>query len=369
METTNNQLFEPLEFENFRVENRVAMAPMTRSRAKAGDVPTELMATYYEQRAGAGLIITEGTPISEVARGYSFTPGIYTPEQIEGWKLVTEAVHKKGGKIFVQLWHVGRRSHSSITGLAPVAPSAIKHSDKVYGPLEDGSYGMIETEEPKALTREEIKSTINDFVVAAKAAVEAGFDGVEIHGAHGYLLDQFLRTAANQRTDEYGGSQENRIRFMVETVQEVVNAIGGNKVAIRISPLVAEGIGGVHDTDMEDVTLKILESLEPMNLAYVHFSENIANHQKATEEYRKKLRAAYRNPIMICGKLTQESAEELLAKNYADLVAFGQPFITNPDLVNRFKNGYPLTELRSNSHSTFYGGGAEGYTDYPAYAE
>jgi N-ethylmaleimide reductase len=362
-------LFQNLEFKNFKVNNRIAMAPMTRSRTKEGDVPTAIMAKYYEQRSSAGLIITEGAPISIVGRGYSLTPGIYTQEQIEGWKPLTQAVHKKGGKIFIQLWHVGRRSHSSITGVTPLAPSAKKVADKVFGPLEEGGYGMIETEMPKAISKEEIQSTIAAFAAAAKAAMEAGFDGVEIHGAHGYLIDQFLRLDSNVRTDEYGGSQENRMRFLLEVVNAVVNEIGADKVSIRLSPFVSEGAGGVHDPEIVELTLKVLKELQKLNLAFVHFSENISDYKEVPESFRKEVREVYTNPIMVCGKYTKESGSEIIYKGYADMVAYGQPFITNPDLVTRFKNDFALTELRSDSHSTFYGGGEEGFTDYPTYEE
>lgn len=362
-------LFQALKFGDFEVNNRIAMAPMTRSRTKEGDVPTAIMAKYYEQRAGAGLIITEGAPISIVGRGYSLTPGIYTQEQIEGWKPLTEAVHKKGGKIFIQLWHVGRRSHSAITGVTPLAPSAKKVADQVFGPLEEGGYGMIETEMPKAITKDEIQSTISDFAKAAKASMEAGFDGVEIHGAHGYLIDQFLRIDSNERTDEYGGSQENRMRFLLEVVNAVVNEIGADKVSIRLSPFVSEGAGGAHDPEVVELTIKVLKELQKLNLAFVHFSENISDYKEVPESFRKEVREVYSNPIMVCGKYTKESGNEIIHKGYADMVAYGQPFITNPDLVNRFKNDYALTDLHSDSHSTFYGGGEEGFTDYPTYEE
>jgi N-ethylmaleimide reductase len=364
-----DSLFQALKFGDFEVRNRVAMAPMTRSRTKEGDVPTAIMAKYYEQRASAGLIITEGAPISIVGRGYALTPGIYTQEQIDGWKPLTEAVHRKGGKIFIQLWHVGRRSHSAITGLTPLAPSAKKVADKVFGPLEEGGFGMIETEMPKAMSIEDIQSTIGDFAKAAKNSMEAGFDGVEIHGAHGYLIDQFLRLDSNVRTDAYGGSQENRMRLLLEVVNAVVNEIGADKVSIRLSPFVSEGAGGVHDPEIVELTLKVLKELQKLNMAYVHFSENISDYKEVPESFRKDVRAVYTNPIMVCGKYTKESGSAIIHKGYADMVAYGQPFISNPDLLTRFKMDYELTNLHSDSHSTFYGGGEEGFTDYPTYAE
>ncbi|TKB58726.1 alkene reductase [Ferrimonas aestuarii] len=346
--------------------NRVAMAPMTRSRTdQPGDRPNALMAEYYGQRATAGLIITEGAPISAVGRGYSMTPGIYTQAQIVGWRQVTDAVHAKGGKIFVQLWHVGRRSHVSISGEQPVSASAIKVFDQVYGPLPEGGFGMIETSAPRALSSDEIQYTIADFVQAAKNAMEAGFDGVELHGAHGYLIDQFMRESSNQRTDEYGGSRDNRMRFMLDVTRSVAAAIGGDKVAIRISPFVIEGDNQV-DPEIIELTLEAAAELQKLNLAYLHLSENISNCQEVPEQFRQQLRAVYRNPIMVAGKYTQESGEAILAKGYADLVAYGQPFITNPDLVSRFKYGIELTPVGYDAHAAFYGGGAEGYTDYPA---
>lgn len=213
-------MFKVFKGHGLETSNRIAMAPMTRSRtSQPGDVPNEMMATYYRQRASAGLIVTEGAPVSAVGRGYSMTPGIYTEEHIEGWKKVTQAVHEEGGKIFIQLWHVGRRSHSDISGSQPLAPSAIKIPDQVFGPLPEGGFGMVETEQPKAMSADEIQATIADFVQAARNAIEAGFDGVEVHAAHGYLFDTFLRLESNQRIDQYGGSQENRMHFLVDTLQ------------------------------------------------------------------------------------------------------------------------------------------------------
>ncbi|WED23645.1 alkene reductase [Vibrio sp. JC009] len=361
-------LFDSFKSGDFAVENRIAMAPMTRSRtSQPGDVPNDIMATYYEQRATAGLIVTEGAPISAVGRGYSMTPGIYTKEHIEGWKKVTKAVHDKGSKIFIQLWHVGRRSHSSISGEQPFAPSAIKVPDQVFGPLEEGGFGMIETETPRAMTLQDIENTIADFVQAARNAVEAGFDGVEIHAAHGYLFDTFMRLESNQRQDQYGGSQENRMRFMLETLQAVSDEIGSDKVAVRVSPHVIEGFAE-EDPEIVDVTLKALEKMAPMNLAYVHFSERISRYVEVPESFRKQVREVYPKPVMIAGKLTAELAEEWLEKGYCDFAAFGTPFVTNPDLVERFKKGWPLAEFDADARLTLYGGDEKGFIDYPAYA-
>lgn len=363
------KLFEAVEIGGMKLSNRLAMAPMTRSRtSQPGDVPNEIMAKYYAQRANAGLIVVEGTAISEVGRGYSMTPGIYTPEHIEGWKKTTAAVHEQGGKIYVQLWHVGRRSHSVISGHTPVSASAVKDPDKVFGPTLAGDFDMIETGLPRAMTKDDIKSTIADYVQTARNAIEAGFDGVEIHAAHGYLLEQFLRLASNQRDDEYGGSQENRMRFLLEVVTEVTEAIGPHRVAIRLSPHVIEGYAD-PDPEIADVILKVFERLAPMGLSYVHLSERISRYEDVPESFRKEVRARYKNPIMIAGKLTKESAEGLLQKGYADLVAFGTPYVTNPDLVQRFKNDWPLAEFDADARLTLYGGDAEGYNDYPVYEE
>lgn len=361
-------LFESFKSDNFAVKNRIAMAPMTRSRTdQPGDVPNNMMATYYAQRASAGLIITEGAPISAAGRGYSMTPGIYTQEHIEGWKKVTKAVHDKGSKIFIQLWHVGRRSHSSISGEQPVSASAIKVADQVFGPLKKGGFGMIETETPRAMTLEDIQNTKYDFVQAAKNAMEAGFDGVEIHAAHGYLFDTFMRLESNQRQDQYGGSQENRTRFLLETVQAIAEEIGSDKVAIRLSPHVIEGFAE-EDGEIIDVTVKALKTLAPMNLAYVHFSERISRYVEVPETFRQKVREVYPNPIMIAGKLTANMAQEWIEKGYCDFAAFGTPYVTNPDLVERFANQWPLAPFDADARLTLYGGDEKGYIDYPTYA-
>lgn len=364
-------LFTPTTVGSMSVNNRVVMAPMTRSRStQPGDIPNDLMAQYYAQRASAGLIITEGTPISAVARGYSLTPGIYTPEQVAGWAKITAAVHKKGGKIAAQLWHVGRRSHTSIAGETPLSASAVKDPDKVFGPLaaenKGADFGMIETDMPRAMSQADINTTINDFVQAAKNAMQAGFDAVEIHGAHGYLLDQFLRANINQRDDEYGGSPENRIRFVVEVVNAVADAIGADKVGIRLSPHVVEG-AAASDSEMRQTSLRLIQALNETGIAFIHLSENIANAQPVEDDFRMAVREMFKGKIIVAGKLTQERAQALLDSGWVDLTAFGQPFITSPDLVKRMQHGYPLTTVDSDAHATFYGGGATGYTDYPNY--
>lgn len=357
-------LFEPISLGSLTLKNRIVMAPMTRSRAtQPGNIPNDLMAEYYAQRASAGLIITEGAPISPVARGYSLTPGIYTEAQIAGWQKVTQAVHDRGGKIFIQLWHVGRRSSTAIEGLRPLAPSAIKEPDKVYGPLPNGELGMIDTTTPKAMDLSDIQTTLDDFVIAAKNAMRAGFDGVEIHGAHGYLLDQFMRRYANQRNDIYGGTIENRIRLTVDVCQAVASAIGNDKVGLRISPFVTSNYQ-THDSEMPKLTLALLKTLAPLQLAYLHLSENIGNNQTISDSFRKQMREFYPHLIMLAGGLTQHRSEQLLAQGVAELFAFGTAYICNPNLVERMAQNQPLTRLPNNAHNTFYGGGKEGYTDY-----
>ncbi|AFJ45161.1 alkene reductase [Shimwellia blattae] len=364
----SHDLFSNVSLGSLPLANRIVMAPMTRSRtSQPGDVPNAMMATYYQQRANAGLIISEGTPISAVARGYSMTPGIYTREHIEGWKQVTKAVHDAGSKIFVQLWHVGRRSHASIAGQQPVAPSAQKDPDKVFGPLPQGGFGMIETDMPRAMSQQDIDDTIRDFVQAARNAMEAGFDGVEIHAAHGYLFDTFLHQSSNLRTDNYGGSQQNRVRFLTETLQAVCDAIGSEKVAVRLSPHVIEGFAD-PDPEIVDVVLLALAQMAPMNLAYVHFSENISRFTAVPEHFRQQVRAVYPGTIMVAGKLTKAHAEQMLARGYADLFAFGTPYVSNPDLAIRLRNNWPLADFDADARLTLYGGDEHGYTDYPARA-
>ncbi|MFT5674531.1 MAG: N-ethylmaleimide reductase [Paraglaciecola sp.] len=360
-------MFKKFDTKPLKAKNRIVMAPMTRSRtSQPGDVPNDMMATYYKQRANAGLIVTEGAPISSVGRGYSMTPGIYTKAHIDGWKKVTKAVHDEGGKVFIQLWHVGRRSHSIISGEQPLAPSAVKIPDQVFGPLSEGGFGMIETEQPRAMTQQDINNTIVDFVQAAKNAMEAGFDGVEVHAAHGYLFDTFLRHESNKRDDQYGGSQDNRMRFLLETLEAIVSEIGARRVGVRVSPHIGEGFAK-DDPEIVDLMLKALGTMMPMNLAYVHFSENISRSVDVPQTFRQQVRAVYSNPIMVAGKLTRESAQVMLDKKYADFVAFGTPYVTNPDLVARFQNNWPLTEFDADARLTLYGGGEEGYIDYPVY--
>lgn len=355
-------LFTEFSLGGVKLANRMAMAPMTRSRASLEGELNDDIVKYYAQRATAGLIITEGAPISKVARGYAFTPGIYSETQIEGWKKVTEAVHAEGGKIFIQLWHVGRVTHPSITGgEQAMAPSAIKGENKGFGPQADGSYGFVEQQTPRAMTIEEIEATQQDFVQAAKNAIEAGFDGIELHSANTYLFEQFMLNSANKRSDRYGGSQENRVRFLVETVNKVADAIGAEKVGFRLSPYLVIDDPDV-DPEMPQLALKALEALSHRNLAYVHFSENVATWRPVPSSFRRAVRKVWPRPIIIAGRHTKESAQDMLDLGYADLIAFGEYFIANPDLVYRFKQNQ---SLNIGDRSSYYGGGAEGLTDYP----
>ncbi len=364
-------LFDPARAGDLHLKNRVVMAPLTRNRAP-GAVPTPLMATYYGQRASAGLIISEATPVSHQGQGYADVPGLYTPEQVAAWKPVTDAVHAQGGRMVVQLWHVGRVSHTSLQpgGGAPVAPSAITAKTMTY--LNDGGNGRFEpTSAPRALEAEELPGIVEDYRRAAKAALTgAGFDGVEIHAANGYLLDQFLKTGSNQRTDAYGGSIENRCRFPLEVVRAVVAEAGGGRTGIRLSPVTPAN--GISDADPQPLFEYLVRQLAPLGLAYVHVVEGATGGPREVEgrpfDY-EALRRAYREAggtgaWMVNNGYDAALADQSLAHG-ADLVAFGRPFISNPDLVERLRTGAALTPA---DRATFYGGGEKGYTDYPALA-
>lgn len=343
------------------IANRVVMAPLTRNRA-FDRVPTDLMVEYYRQRAGAGLIVSEGTQISPIAQGYAWTPGIHTLEQVEGWKKVTRAVHQNGGKIVCQLWHVGRISLPSIIegGLTPVAPSAISAHSKTY----DGQ-GFAETGVPHALTTDEIVATLKDYAHAATCAIEAGFDGVEIHAANGYLIDQFLRDTANTRTDGYGGSIENRVRFLKEVVETVTQAIGADRTGIRLSPWSNANNVGI-DSDTPALFAEVAKVINAAELAFVHVVEGQTGGPRDYPEAAfETLRASFTVPYIANNGFSRDMALERVASGTSYAVAFGRAFIANPDLVARLEQDAGLNPLRPD---TLYGGGAEGYTDYPALA-
>ena len=341
------------------------MAPLTRDRATPGtDAPHGLNADYYRQRASAGLIIAEATQISPSGKGYAWTPGIYSEEQVAGWKLVTDAVHDAGGHIFLQLWHVGRISHRSLQpgGSAPVAPSAIQaEGQKTFietGP--SGEFAQVDT--PRALETAELPGIVEDFRHATRNALRAGFDGVEIHAANGYLLHQFLSTNANVRTDAYGGSIENRMRFPLEVVKAVVEVAGADRTGIRISPVTPAN--GIETTDTEAIFFPFVQRLSDLDLAYVHVIEGATAGPRDLKGFDfHALRKNFRNAWMVNNGYTKDLADEAIASGYADLVCFGRAFIANPDLVERLRTGASLNELDQN---TLYGGAARGYTDYPA---
>lgn len=366
-------LFEPYNLGHIRLKNRIVMPPMTRSRAGKGEVATELMEEYYAQRASAGLIISEGTPISIQGRGYAWTPGIYTPEQIEGWKKVTGAVHAKGGKIFAQLWHVGRVSHTSLqeNGQSPVAPSAIlAEGVKVFLAKEgkdavSGQGDMVQHSMPRELTIPEIQQIVRDFVQAAKNAMKAGFDGVELHGANGYLIEQFVDSQTNLRTDGYGGTVDKRLRFLKEVLTAVADAIGADKVGIRQAPLTT--LMGAVDDNPEETYLTAAKIFNEIGIAYIHIAEaDWENTPVMAVEFKEAYRKIFKGAMIYSGKYTTQRAEEALQNGWADLIGFGRPFIANPDLPYRLQNELPLNDP---AYEKFFGGGAEGYTDYPFYKQ
>jgi N-ethylmaleimide reductase len=361
-------LFEPVTVGNLNLSNRVVMAPLTRNRAP-GAVPTPLMATYYSQRASAGLLITEATPVSHQGQGYADVPGLYAPEQVAGWQRVTKAVHEAGGKIVVQLWHVGRVSHNDLQpdGGAPVAPSAVRAKTKTVL-IVDGVPTFVDTSEPRALALDELPGIVQDFRQAALNAMEAGFDGVEIHAANGYLIDQFLKTGSNQRSDAYGGSIENRARLLLEVVKAVTDAIGCGRTGIRLSPVTPAN--DVVDADPQPLFEHVVRQLATLNLAYLHLIEGATGGPRDIADRPfdyAALRAAYRaaggtGAWMVNNGYDLALAGQALHEG-ADLVAFGRPYIANPDLVQRLRLGGPFNNP---DRATLYGGGAAGYTDYPA---
>ncbi|MGV2880472.1 alkene reductase [Pantoea vagans] len=355
-------LFQPYDLGPITLANHIVMAPLTRNRAGAGLVPSELAATYYAQRATAGLLITEATQISAQAQGYQDTPGIYTQAQIDGWRKVTDAVHAKGGRIFVQLWHVGRISHVDLQpgGAAPVAPSAIRAMTKTFV-----NNGFTDVSEPRALELQEIPGIIDDFRKAAANAIAAGFDGVEIHGANGYLLEQFLKDGANQRNDEYGGSVENRARLLLEVTAAVKDEIGAERTGVRISPV--SPANAISCSDPQPQYDYLAEQLNALGIVYLHVVEGATGGPRDVSPFDyDALRQRFKNTWIGNNGYDLALASTQLAQGKAELFAFGRPFISNPDLVERLKTGAPLVPINP---ETLYGGGAQGYTDYPSLAE
>ncbi len=360
-------LFDPARIGDIPVANRIVMAPLTRNRAAANRVPSELAITYYAQRADAGLIVTEASQISPEGQGYLDTPGIYSPEQIAAWKKVTDAVHARGGRIVIQLWHVGRISHVSLLpgGQAPVSSTARVAKGKTF--IEGG---FADTSQPRALRLDEIPGLVASYGQAARNAIDAGFDGVEVHGANGYLLDQFLRDSINDRTDAYGGSMENRARLLLQVMQAVISEIGAGRTGLRLSPVTPSNDAG-QDSQAQTLFNYVVEQLAPMQLAFLHIIEGQTGGARDIapfdyEALHQRYKAGHAaGAWMVNNGYNRQMAMDAVSSGAADLVAFGRPFISNPDLVRRLQQDAPLNALKP---ALLYGGGAEGYTDYPALA-
>jgi N-ethylmaleimide reductase len=359
MSAETKDLFLPAQLGSLQLNNRIIMAPLTRSRAGKGDVQSAMNATYYQQRATSGLIISEGTQISQQGKGYAFTPGIYTDEQVAGWKLCTDAVHASGGLIFAQLWHVGRISHPDLqeNHQLPVAPSAVKPDGKAF--TETGFKDMVT---PRALELSELPGIIQQFVHAAECAKRAGFDGVEIHNANGYLLDQFLRDKTNKRTDEYGGSIENRARLTLEVVTALLKVWPSDRIGIRFSPV--SPANDIADSNPMPLFSYVIEQLSPMNIAYIHCIEGATMGPRTIPAgfSFETLRKLFKGNYIANNGYDLPLALSAREKNLADFICFGRPFLANPDLVKRLRTGAPLADAPKD---TWYGGGAHGYTDWP----
>lgn len=360
------KLFQPYSSNALQLKNRIVMAPMTRARNPDG-VPNEMNALYYQQRATAGLIVTEGTAVSDTAKGVLHIPGLYTPEQVEGWKLVTRAVHEQGSVIFTQLWHVGRVSHTSIqpNGAAPVGASNIPAAASyAWGYNESGKESFVPCSTPRALTTAEVKQVVRDFANAAKNAIAAGFDGVELHGANGYLIEQFLNPFVNNRTDEYGGSIENRSRFLLEAIDACIAEIGAAKTAIRLTPY-----GDMHELphyeELEATYAYLAKELQMRDIAFIHLMDQKSRGSFALPEgFLARFHKNYSGAIILAGGMDRQKSEQLINEGVIDLAGFGEPFIANPDLVARLQNDWPLTPPDRSLH---YGGADFGYTSYAVY--
>lgn len=362
-----SELYTSYDMNGIPLKNRFLMAPMTRSRAtQPGDVPNKLMAAYYGQRASAGIIITGATQVSLQGMGYAKTPGIYTQEQIDGWKLVTDEVHKKGSKIFLQLWHVGRVGSSKVNGMQPIGPSPLIAKETtvyIFDGTPNGDATFVPVEQPREMTQKDINQVIEEFRIGAKNAMKAGFDGVEIHGANGYLMDQFLRSNSNKRTDDYGGTKEKRTRLITEITEAVVNEIGADKTGVRLSPFIS--FKDMSDPEMLETVLIASEKLEKLGITYLHLCEaDWADAPDIPQDFRVSLREVFTNTIIATGNKTPEQAEALLESKLVDLVGFGRKFLTNPDFPKRVQLNAEMNEI-SDNHTLFGGGDAKGYTDYP----
>jgi len=366
-------LFQPFNLGDVQLTNRIVMAPMTRSRA-ANNVADERTALYYAQRATAGLMVTEGSPVSQEGQGYLFNPSIYSEEQVAGWRLTTDSVHAVGGKIFAQLWHVGRVSHISLqpNGAAPRSSTSKPTTNAfVFGYDDKGHPGFVQASAPSALSTQEVSRVVNDFVTAAANAMKAGFDGVEVHAANGYLFEQFLNPLVNDRTDRYSASPENRLRFTLEVVDGIAAAIGSGRIGIRISPY---GLlfDMPHYPEILDTYEALAHELGQRGIAYIHIMDQTnvpvapkdatASEDRTVELLRRIKAAAGASAIILAGNMTLDRARAMIDEGLIDLAAFGQPFIANPDLVRRLEEGLPLA---TPDRGTYYGGGLKGYVDYP----
>lgn len=361
-----DSLFQPLQLGKLSLQNRIVMPPMTRSRAtQPGNLANEMMAEYYAQRASAGLIIAEGTQISPIGQGYAWTPGIYSEAQIAGWKKVTDAVHAKEGTIFAQLWHVGRVTHpDNIGGAQPISSSAIKAKNvKVFIDNGQQAPGFVDVVEPRAMTKEDINEVIAQYRQAALNAIEAGFDGIELHGANGYLVNQFIDSQANERTDEYGGCIENRLRFLDQVVAAMVEAIGAERVGVRLAPFTS--LNGTVDATPVETYTAAAALLNTHNIAYLHIAEVDWDDAPETPlAFRQAVRAAFQGVLIYAGRYNAETAQEAVQQGLADMIGFGRPFVANPDLPSRIQNDYPLAP---HDADTLFGGAEKGLTDYPEY--
>ena len=372
-----SKFFQNLSLGSYALQNRIVLPPLTRSRStQPGNIPNELMATYYQQRAGAGFMVTEGTQIEPRGQGYAWTPGIYSPEQIAGWRKVTEAVHAKGGIIFAQLWHVGRVSHTSLqpNHAAPVAPSAIVADSNVKVFIETGPNAgtLADPSMPRALSNAEVKELVQLYAQAARNALAAGFDGVEINCANGYLVNQFISAHSNHREDEYGGSLNNRLRFLREVVQAVAEVVGADRLGVRFAPLFESTeedrvYMGLVEEDPHATYIEAIKILEEVGIAYLSIAEaDWDNAPELPHDFRRDVRDTFSGRIIYAGRYTAERGTRILEAGLADLIAFGRPFIANPDLPNRLAHGWPLNAVDA---SSMYGGTEKGYIDYPAYAD
>ncbi|PMH46488.1 alkene reductase [Vibrio sp. 10N.286.49.B3] len=362
-----NTLFQSIQLGKLTLKNRIVMPPMTRSRAtQPGNLANEMMAKYYAQRASAGLIVAEGTQISAMGQGYAWTPGIYTADQIAGWKKVTDAVHANNGAIFAQLWHVGRVTHpDNIGGEQPISSSSLKAENvKVFIDNGTDAPGFVDVVEPRAMTKADIKSVVEEYRQAALNAIEAGFDGIELHAANGYLINQFIDSEANTRTDEYGGSIENRLRFLSEVVAAMIEAIGADKVGVRLAPFTS--LNGTVDATPVETYTAAAALLNTHNVVYIHIAEvDWDDAPETPQEFKPAVRSAYQGVLIYAGRYDGEKGAQAIEDGITDMVGFGRPFVANPDLPNRIKQGYPLV---AHDPDTLFGGGEKGLTDYPEYS-